>query len=247
MKPVVIIAIAVGCSVAAVFGVLFAWQGIATMQAQEVYNEYQEELREVQFISEHMQAVENQLNREVCVDMFGNVMSVQGERNSYQDCLDYGFWNAVESQIRGCEIYDTLLVLESCQSRTMKTFYDSMMPKVQALTQEQRDYLTYDKATMEEFSIDWEFWGGKYMETQLKIGEMSAKQTAKDQAYREKMQAPCSDYEEAERAYNEMMKGYQAQISAGEISYKDLDRLESQAKQITGYYDGMSIYMMNHC
>ena len=45
MKPVVIIAIAVGLSVVAVIGVLVAWQGIATMQAQEAFDEYQEQVQ----------------------------------------------------------------------------------------------------------------------------------------------------------------------------------------------------------
>ena len=251
MKPIVIIIIAVVCSVIAVLGVLIVLQEIAVYQAQIAFDEYQVELQEDQFYSEQMQSVENQLNRNVCVDMFSNVMSMYGESNPYQDCLDYGFWFALESELNKCQIYDTVLVVESCQSSLWATFYDSMMPRVQALSQEQRDYLTYDKETMQQFSVEWEFWSDLYLETQLEIGEISAIQSAiqsaKDEANREKIREQCLRYEEAKNAFDEMMKGYQEQISAGQITYKDLDRLESQAKRDTGYYDGMSNYMMSNC
>ena len=44
MKPVIIIAIAVVCSVVAVLGVLVGLDQIATMQAQQAYDEYQQDL-----------------------------------------------------------------------------------------------------------------------------------------------------------------------------------------------------------
>ena len=40
MKPVVIIAIAVVCSVAGTLGVLIAWQGVATMQSYDPNEEF---------------------------------------------------------------------------------------------------------------------------------------------------------------------------------------------------------------
>ena len=44
MKPVIIIVIAVVCSVVVVLGVLMGLQPIATMQAQQAYDEYQQDL-----------------------------------------------------------------------------------------------------------------------------------------------------------------------------------------------------------
>ena len=44
MKPVIIIVIAVVCSVVVVLGVLMGLQQIATMQAQQAYDEYQQDL-----------------------------------------------------------------------------------------------------------------------------------------------------------------------------------------------------------
>ena len=50
MKPVVIIAIAVVCSVAAVLGVLVVLEQVAIMQAQQAYDEYTKKIHEEQMV-----------------------------------------------------------------------------------------------------------------------------------------------------------------------------------------------------
>ena len=75
MKPVTIIAIAVGCSVVAVIGVLVAWQGIAMWQAQIAFDEYQERVD-----NQQMKIVQN-VNNVIanCAEKFeyGNVPAKQ--------------------------------------------------------------------------------------------------------------------------------------------------------------------------
>jgi hypothetical protein len=83
MKPVLIIAIAVVCSVVAVLGVLMGLQQIATMQAQQAYDEYEQQVK-----SQQMEIV-NAYNLEIsrC-----NTIFVDNIMGKYQ-CSD----NAVEN------------------------------------------------------------------------------------------------------------------------------------------------------
>ena len=75
MKPVTIIAIAVGLSVVAVIGVLVAWQGVAMWQAQIAFDEYQERVD-----NQQMKIVQN-INNVIdnCAEKFeyGNVQAKQ--------------------------------------------------------------------------------------------------------------------------------------------------------------------------
>ena len=83
LKPVVIIAIAVVCSVIAVLGVLIGIQQVTTMQAQQAYDQYEQQVK-----SQQMEIV-NSYNQEItrCNTVF--VDNIMGE---YQ-CSD----NAVEN------------------------------------------------------------------------------------------------------------------------------------------------------
>ena len=73
MKPVTIIAIAVGLSVVAEIGVLVAWQGIAMWQAQIAFDEYQERVDNQQM--KIVQNVNNVIDN--CAEKFeyGNVQA----------------------------------------------------------------------------------------------------------------------------------------------------------------------------
>jgi len=75
MKPVIIIVIAVVCSVGAVLGVLFVLQEIVTYQAQVAFDEYQMEIE-----AQKMKIV-NKYNEEIgrCGTVFeyGNVLAKQ--------------------------------------------------------------------------------------------------------------------------------------------------------------------------
>ena len=155
MKPVVIIAIAVVCSVAAVLGVLVVLDQIATNQAQQAYDEYQIEQFENQSYQEELDAIEYKINREVCVELFGNSMSMGGESNPYANCLDYGSKFQVEDSIRSCNQLDMDLVRYECELKHTVNYYNSIMPKLQALSEQHRIDMGYDESTMNSLSVDW--------------------------------------------------------------------------------------------
>jgi len=84
VKPVVIIAIAVACSVMAVFGVLIGLEQLATYQAQVAFEEYQRERAKEQ------QSIVNAYNQEMqrCRDVFINFASasqcVENARKNFE-------------------------------------------------------------------------------------------------------------------------------------------------------------------
>jgi hypothetical protein len=81
LKPVFIIAIAVVCSVVAVLGVLVGLDQIATMQAQQAYDEYQIE----QQAKHEEEQIKYNENRELCLTLFP-----QNQGSDYLGCLSYG-------------------------------------------------------------------------------------------------------------------------------------------------------------
>ena len=155
MKPVVIIAIAVVCSVAAVLGVLVVLDQIATNQAQQAYDKYQIGQFENQSYQEELDAIEYKINREVCVELFGNSMSMGGESNPYANCLDYGSKFQLEDSIRSCNQLDMELVRYECELKHTVNYYNSIMPKLQALSEQHRIDMGYDEITMNSLSADW--------------------------------------------------------------------------------------------
>jgi hypothetical protein len=155
MKPIVIIAIAVVCSVVAVLGVLVGLDQIATMQAQQAYDEYQIEQFENQSYQEELDAIDYKINREVCVELFGNSMSMAGESNFYADCLDYGSKSQVEYSILSCNQLDIELVVYECELKHTVNYYNSIMPKLKALSEQHRIDMGYDEITMNILSVDW--------------------------------------------------------------------------------------------
>ncbi|MDC4230070.1 MAG: hypothetical protein M8317_02910 [Nitrosopumilus sp.] len=84
LKPVFIIAIAVACSVVAVLGVLVGLEQIATIQAQQAYDEYTERVHQQQMIIVNAYNVE--INRCSTVFEYGNVLAKeQCEKNAEND------------------------------------------------------------------------------------------------------------------------------------------------------------------
>ena len=226
MKPVVIIAIAVGCSIAGTLGVLIAWQGVATMQAQEAYNE-------IQNYQNEMDRVATELNLKVCSETYNS-----------KECRENGALYSYELRKSNCNImFDYEISQMKCDWENTVKYYKSLIPAVESLTDEQREYFGYTEEDLIKAYSDMTF-----AEQSLEIFYEQERKMAEEEAViQAKFSEPCSRYEEAQRAYRAMMEEYQAQISAGQISHKDLDRLEADAKAVTGYYDGMSNYMMTHC
>jgi len=156
MKPIVIISIAVVCSIAGTLGVLIAWQGMATMQAQEIYDEYQTNIENQQQLEDELYELAFDFNREVCVELYANTMSAFGEANPYQNCLDYGFVYQTKQKESECSYLNSEIVSSNCRLKTWVDFYDTFMPKAQKLSEEDRESMGLDKLTMEEFSKDWQ-------------------------------------------------------------------------------------------
>jgi len=111
MKPIVIIAIAVVCSVVAVLGVLVVLQEITTYQSQVAFDEYQTEVLRIEALEREIQQAEYDQNRVLCVKLFPNTMGF-GDRNPYRDCLDYGIDFAIESMVDDCSMHGAPLSVE---------------------------------------------------------------------------------------------------------------------------------------
>ena len=155
MKPVVIIAIAVVCSIAGTIGVLVAWQGVATIQAQQAYDEYERTKTILQDYEKELEEIAHGVNREVCVELFGNSMSMAGESNRYADCLEYGAKSQVEYSITDCYQYSAGLIFDQCQLKLQVEYYDSIIPKLDELTEEQRVFFGFGSEDMIEMRNDW--------------------------------------------------------------------------------------------
>ena len=102
MKPVVIIALAVVCSVVAVLGVLVGLDQIATMQAKQAYTEFQieQQTRQVQLqIEEEIQQKIEQKkydeNKELCLTLYQDVGFDEEQNSGYLKCLASGVYEAL--------------------------------------------------------------------------------------------------------------------------------------------------------
>ena len=102
MKPVVIIALAVVCSVVAVLGVLVGLDQIATMQAKQAYTEFQieQQTRQVQLqIEEGVQQKKEQIkydeNKELCLTLYQDVGFNEEHNSGYLKCLASGAYEAL--------------------------------------------------------------------------------------------------------------------------------------------------------
>jgi len=95
MKPVIIIAIAVVCSVIAALVVLIGSQQISEYQVRVAYDEYQAKVKAAQ-------EVEYAKNKEMCAKLFGAMMSMTGEITPYQYCLEKDYLSAKETAINDC-------------------------------------------------------------------------------------------------------------------------------------------------
>jgi len=155
MKPVVIIAIAVVCSVVAVLGVLIGLQQIAIMQTQQAYDEYERTKIILQDYEKELEEIAYGVNREVCVELFGNSMSMVGESNKYTDCLEHGAKSQVEYSMTDCYQYSADLIFDQCQLKLQVEYYDSIIPKLDELTEEQRVFFGFGSETMSEMRDDW--------------------------------------------------------------------------------------------
>jgi len=154
MKPVVIIAIAVVCSVAAVLGVLVVLDQIATMQAQQAYDEYQLQQEELE-----------KINRSMCVELYGNSMSMGGESNPYADCLEYGHEVMMKIERDECKDNEVLLMATNierqCELRTDLQYLNAIKT-VMEISNEDRQIIETEIAEMrnelKKLNQEWDEW-----------------------------------------------------------------------------------------
>ena len=103
MKPVVIIAIAVGCSVVAVFGVLIAMQEIAFWQAEVAFEEYEKEQLAIE------EAEKKKLRFKAEVDEWNSknfcATTYSSKDGAYDYCVKYGYYEMQEMLLNYCATY----------------------------------------------------------------------------------------------------------------------------------------------
>ena len=154
MKPVVIIAIAVVCSVVAVLGVLVVLEQVAIMQAQQAYDEYQLQQEELE-----------KINRSMCVELYGNSMSIGGESNPYADCLDYGHEVMMKIERDECKDNEVLLMATNierqCELRNDLQYLNAIKT-VMEISNEDRQIIETEIAEMrnelKKLNQEWDEW-----------------------------------------------------------------------------------------
>jgi hypothetical protein len=157
MKPIVIIVIAVVCSVGAMIGVLGIIQGLDSLQYQQKQNEYEHELVRQEEIEKQVVALETPLNREICIDLFANQMAMAGESNPYAVCLEKGSRYAVDQAISECnQIREFELLASQCELTNMVNYYNSLIPKLEKLTWQERELMGFDSETMNMIRGEWD-------------------------------------------------------------------------------------------
>ena len=118
MKPIVIIAIAVVCSVIAVLGILILFQEVAIYQSQVALDEYQEEVFEKQVIEERRLEYIFSQNREICLQMFTTDSKMWGGTHPYDYCLEYGYQTAVDrKKVFDCRDSDYSFNKAECENK----------------------------------------------------------------------------------------------------------------------------------
>lgn len=155
MKPVIIIAIAVVCSVVAVLVVLVGFQAISTHQSQIAFDEYEKELVNQQTLENQSIELANSVNKEVCAELLGNRMTMPDEINPYAYCLEYGAMYAVEREKSNCFVYDSEIYKIQCELNMDVDYYNSLIPKLEKLSKQERTLIGFNPEVMKEIRTIW--------------------------------------------------------------------------------------------
>ena len=161
MKPVIIIAIAVVCSVVAVYGVLAIDNSVSDYQYQVALEEnaITKKNNDQQFL-----AIYTPMNREVCVELYSNQMVMSHEINPYADCLENGAHSTtlmMQNQCYGMvhsgggftSIDDDLV--GKCEVEFIVNFYNSFIPKLEQLSEQERELIGFNSKEMEVLREAW--------------------------------------------------------------------------------------------
>ena len=152
MKPVIIIALSVICSVVAVLGVLVGLEQIATMEREQNLMEYEQDLMEQKLIDKRISEIEDLVNRELC-------MQSTLDMDSFYDCVENDLDYILEFQITQCDVWpewdETMSNL--CEASIMNNYYEFLIPIIEKLSETERNQLEIDyqfyQEQSEEFSI----------------------------------------------------------------------------------------------
>jgi Na+-transporting NADH:ubiquinone oxidoreductase subunit NqrC len=147
MKPVVIIAIAVVCSVVAILGVLVGLQQIETIQVQQSYDKYQQELMNQKLVEVRISEIEDMVVRELC-------MQSTLDMDSFYDCVENDLDYILEFQITQCDVWpewdETMSTL--CEASIMNNYYEFLIPIIEKLSETERNQLEIDYQFYQEQS-----------------------------------------------------------------------------------------------
>ena len=161
MKPIVIIAIAVVCSVVAVYGVLAIDNSVSDYQYQIALEEnaIKEKNNEQQFL-----AIYTPMNREICFELYSNQLTRAGDVNPYAYCLENGAYSTTEMMQTKCygmvhsfggsTSIDSTLV-GKCEEESIVNFYNSFIPKLEKLSEKERELMGFDSKEMDVLRDAW--------------------------------------------------------------------------------------------
>ncbi len=152
MKPVVIIVIAVVCSVAAVLGVLVVLEQFATMDREQKLMEYEQELAKQKLVDKKMSEIEDLANRELC-------MQSDLDLYSFDICITNGLEFNIESLLAQCDLWPEwdLNGGDLCKARVWDNYFKLLIPIIEKIPEAERNQLGIDfqgyQQQAEDFSI----------------------------------------------------------------------------------------------
>ena len=152
MKPVVIIVIAVVCSVAAVLGVLVVLEQFATMDREQKLMEYEQELAKQELINKKISEIEDLANRELC-------MQSTLDMDSFYDCVANGLEFNIESQLAQCDLWPEWekTLHDLCEAKVWDNYFKFLIPIIEKIPEAERNQLGIDfqgyQQQAEDFSI----------------------------------------------------------------------------------------------
>jgi hypothetical protein len=208
MKPIVIIAVSVVCSVVAVLGVLVILDQATSIQAQENYEK-------IITHEQNMEEAAYNFNKKTCVQMY----------TDSENCMNYGVFAYYDYRIIDCT--STSLSYEmDCKSREELHFLKSIVPHIETLSYEEKNYFEIDESLIQNLKSDLkqaQIYRDEYLQQKkdmelskmISISEKCAERDAISKKYAEIMDELRGDY----TAYEYNQQKYKAERLSGYDEY----------------------------
>ena len=220
MKPIVIIAITVVCSVVAVLGVLVILDQATSIQAQENYEK-------IITHEQNMEEATYNFNKKTCVQMYTNS----------EDCMNYGVFAYYDYRIIDCT--STSLSYEmDCKSREELHFLKSIIPHIETLSYEEKKYFGIDESLIQNLKSDLEF----AQSEKIRMDENSKIQ--QEQLWKIQ-QEKCAERDAISKKYDKIMN----ELGVGYTAY-EYNQQKYKAERLSGYdeYDTESnLWALANC